>query len=440
MDTLSLEAKLEEFKDSILSESTLLYIDKDDEERNKSEEVFVKVFKEVLIASDGAVALELYNKNKNQIKIIITDIEMPNMNGIDFMKEVRKSNWDVPILVSLDLNNLSVLPQIIKLKVSDYIFKPVLHFTALKLCFSVLEQINHLKILEKQQQELSQFKGILDDQTLVSETDLAGNILYANDMFCDISGYSREELIGKQHNIIRHPDVSPRIFENLWSTIKSGKIWIGKIKNRAKDGTDYHVKATVFPILSSSGEILKYMASRYLITDEELEKQKLKKYIMSQRSEKIKNDQNQKELIQIEVDKAVSKSNIQTMQKMEQLSNAANEMKQEMLRLRALKEQASRRVITLEKDARAKEEKQEGLQKAYQLKMEKLHATTTQAYEKFDLVTKRNSALEEKFAKAQEGIKVMQGYVDEYRTKIEDLEDVIKSLETDIIELKGGGS
>jgi len=440
MDTLSLETKLEEFNDSILSESTLLYIDKDDEERNKSEEVFSKVFKEVLIASDGSVALELYNKNKNLINIIITDIEMPNMDGIDFMKEVRKSNWDVPILVSLDLNNLSILPQIIKLKVSDYIFKPVLHFTALKLCFSVLEQINHLKILEKQQQELSQFKGILDDQTLVSETDLAGNILYANDMFCDISGYSREELIGKQHNIIRHPDVSPRIFENLWSTIKSGKIWIGKIKNRAKDGTDYHVKATVFPILSSKGEILKYMASRYLITDEELEKQKLKKYIMSQRSEKIKNDQNQKELIQTEVDKAISKTNIQTMQKMEQLSTAANEMKQEMLRLRALKEQASRRVITLEKDARAKEERQEGLQKAYQLKMEKLHATTTQAYEKFDLVSKRNAALEEKFAKAQEGIKVMQGYVDEYRTKIEDLEDVIKSLETDIIELKGGGS
>ena len=111
-------------------------------------------------------------------------------------------------------------------------------------------------------------------------------------------------------------------------------------------------------------------------------------------------------------------------------------MKDEMLRLRTIKEHASKRVISLEKEAKLKEEKYEGLQKAYQLKIEKLHATTTQAYEKYELVNKRNDALEEKFGKAQEGIKVMQAYIDEYRSKIEDLEDVIRSLENDIIELK----
>jgi len=437
MDTLSQELNLEEFKDSILSESTLLYVENNEDEKNNALDIFKNVFKNVIIAADGLEASTLYTQNKDEINIILTSMDMPKINGIDFMKEIRKSSWDVPILACMELNNLSILPQVIKLKVADYIFKPVQCLTALKLFHSTLEQISHVQILEKQQQELSQFKSILDDQTLVSETDLSGNILYANDMFCEVSGYSRDELVGKPHNIIRHPDVSPRIFENLWSTIKSGKIWIGKIKNKTKDGSDYHVKATIFPILNSKGEIQKFMASRYLITDEELEKQKLKKFIMSQRTEKIKSDQSQKEIIKIEVDKAVAQSGMQNLKKIEQFNASANEMKKEVLRLRTLKEHASKRVISLEKDAKAKEDKYEGLQKAYQLKIEKLHATTKQAYEKFELVGKRNEALEEKFGKAQESIAVMQGYIDDYRSKIEDLEDVIRSLEGDIIELKG---
>ena len=437
MDTLNQELNLEEFKDTILSESTLLYIEDNEEERNAALDVFTKIFKKVITAKDGVEATELFHKNTDQINIILTNMEMPNKNGLEFMKEVRKTNWDIPILACLELDNLSILPQVIKLKVADYIFKPIQCITALKLFHSILEQINHVQILEKQQQELSQFKSILDDQTLVSETDLSGKLIYVNAMFSKISGYTKDELVGQSHNIIKHPDVSPQIFQKLWDSIKNGKVWIGKIKNKAKDGSDYHVKATIFPILNSKGEIQKYMGSQYVITDEELEKQKLKKFIMSQRSEKIKSDQNQKELIKNEVEKAVAKITIQNLQKIEQLNITTEDMKKEMLRLRTIKEHASKRVISLEKEARAKEEKYEGLQKAYQLKIEKLHAATTQAYEKFDLVGKRNDALEEKFGKAQETIKVMQTYIDEYRSKIEDLEDVIKSLEDDIIELKG---
>ncbi|NQY93868.1 MAG: PAS domain S-box protein, partial [Campylobacteraceae bacterium] len=416
MDTLNQELNLEEFKDTILSESTLLYIEDNEEERNAALDVFTKIFKKVITAKDGVEATELFHKNTDQINIILTNMEMPNKNGLEFMKEVRKTNWDIPILACLELDNLSILPQVIKLKVADYIFKPIQCITALKLFHSILEQINHVQILEKQQQELSQFKSILDDQTLVSETDLSGKLIYVNAMFSKISGYTKDELVGQSHNIIKHPDVSPQIFQKLWDSIKNGKVWIGKIKNKAKDGSDYHVKATIFPILNSKGEIQKYMGSQYVITDEELEKQKLKKFIMSQRSEKIKSDQNQKELIKNEVEKAVAKITIQNLQKIEQLNITTEDIKKEMLRLRTIKEHASKRVISLEKEARDKEEKYEGLQKAYKLKMEKLHTATTQAYEKFDVVGKRNDALVEKFGKAQETISVMQTYIDEYRS------------------------
>ena len=82
---------------------------------------------------------------------------------------------------------------------------------------------------------------------LVSKTDLKGTITYANDAFVDLSGFSREELIGKNHNLVRHPDVPPQAFEDLWRTIQDGLPWRGVVKNRAKNGDHYWVEAFVVP-------------------------------------------------------------------------------------------------------------------------------------------------------------------------------------------------
>ncbi len=83
---------------------------------------------------------------------------------------------------------------------------------------------------------------------LVSKTDLKGAITYANDAFVDLSGYSRDELIGKNHNVVRHPEMPPQAFEDLWVTVKEGRPWRGTVKNRSKDGGFYWVDAVVVPL------------------------------------------------------------------------------------------------------------------------------------------------------------------------------------------------
>lgn len=89
---------------------------------------------------------------------------------------------------------------------------------------------------------------ILDETSmLVSETDTKGIIVYADETFVKYSEYSLEELIGKNHNMIRHPDMPRAAFKELWDTIKNGKIWQGFVKNRTKSGKFYWVYATVFP-------------------------------------------------------------------------------------------------------------------------------------------------------------------------------------------------
>jgi len=96
---------------------------------------------------------------------------------------------------------------------------------------------------------------------LVSKTDLKGIITYANEAFVELSGFTREELIGKNHNIVRHPDMPPQAFEDLWRTIKAGLPWRGIVKNRAKDGDHYWVDAFVVPIREND-QITGYMSVR----------------------------------------------------------------------------------------------------------------------------------------------------------------------------------
>lgn len=113
---------------------------------------------------------------------------------------------------------------------------------------------------------LEQYKLALDASNIISITDNKGVIEYVNDEFCNISGYTKEELLGQPHNIVRHPDMPKKIFKDLWETISSGKIWKGVIKNRAKDGKEYVVDSTIMPIKDDSGIIKRYIGIRHDIT------------------------------------------------------------------------------------------------------------------------------------------------------------------------------
>ncbi|WP_163575580.1 methyl-accepting chemotaxis protein [Halomonas faecis] len=100
-----------------------------------------------------------------------------------------------------------------------------------------------------------------DEQLLISRTDLKGRITYANSHFVEVSGFDWEELYGADHNIVRHPDMPPPVFEDLWATLQKGDSWQGLVKNRCKNGDHYWVQATVTPIIED-GECLGYTSVR----------------------------------------------------------------------------------------------------------------------------------------------------------------------------------
>lgn len=108
------------------------------------------------------------------------------------------------------------------------------------------------------------------DQYLISKTDKKGRITYANPSFIEISGFPQDELIGKAHNLIRHPDMPPAAFQDLWDTLHAGKPWMGMVKNRRKDGGFYWVLANVTPI-TEEGVVTGYASVRIKPTREQIE-------------------------------------------------------------------------------------------------------------------------------------------------------------------------
>lgn len=255
-------------------ELTALYVE-DNLEIAEAVKGLLNIFiSKVDFAQDGEDGLAKFKSKKYDL--VLTDINMPKMNGIELIEHIREDDPHIPIIVISAHGEQEYMFKAIQAGIDGFILKPLEPEQFKKVLFKAIEKTLIYKEHNKNLSVLKQYQDITNRSSIISKTDPSGIITYANENFIKISEYTEDELIGRSHSVIRHPDYPKEFFKDMWHTISVKKEpWEGVIKNLSKNGKSYYVKTIIKPLLDDNGKVLEYIALRNDISEIMSEKKQL---------------------------------------------------------------------------------------------------------------------------------------------------------------------
>jgi PAS domain S-box-containing protein len=277
------------------SEYNILFVEDSLTVRKVVQKMLEKIFASVSVAKDGEEGwqqyVDYYNANEKTFDIVISDLEMPNMDGEALSQKILGFNCNQDVIVISGINDFSRVVDLINLGVKKFVAKPVEAEQLHEVLYQVVMKIRKQRLQEDEQAELAEYNEILkereerhlqdleaankslsdlaealDQSALVAKTDLDGLITYVNDRFCKVSGYDRDELIGQNHNLLNSGKMSTSFFMRLWNTITANKNYSGLFINRAKNGKIFYIDSFIKPLVDGDGEIKEFIAVSHDMT------------------------------------------------------------------------------------------------------------------------------------------------------------------------------
>lgn len=270
---------------NLLKKFTLLYVEDDDVIRVELSQLLSNFFSMVHVAKNGKEGLRTFLENQDEIDLILTDLNMPELNGIEMIKKIRTIDNKIPIIFATAHSDSDFLAEAIKLRVQEYIVKPIDVRYLLSLFNDIVSNLYQEFLLKQQREELEKYKEIINSNNIVIKTDTHLNIIYVNKLFCEISGFNSEELIGKELKYLKYQDMASDIYTNLYVNILNNKSWQGKLKNIKKDGTAFTTDAFVIPTLDETGDMTGAISIQRDITKELKKKRELVLALMKEKSD-----------------------------------------------------------------------------------------------------------------------------------------------------------
>ncbi len=266
---------------------TILVVNDNSDQLDLTQFILEQAGYKVLRAEHGAEGLKVATEKSPDL--VVSDVMMPVMNGIEMCRQIREVPHlhRVPVLLvsALRIDSESAVEGF-RAGADDYLEVPFeeLRFIAKveRLFERKRDEEAHIQLVKTQnalresRTELAYIRFALDESTIVVITDPEGRITYLNENFCEISKYSREELIGQDHRLLNGGYHPKKYFSDLWATIVSGNVWKGEMKNRAKDGSCFWVETTIVPVLGDDQKSQKFIAISHDITESKEAEESLK--------------------------------------------------------------------------------------------------------------------------------------------------------------------
>jgi PAS domain S-box-containing protein len=360
------------FNNSFLKKLNILFIESNKDDREHFSNILYKFFNNVIVCTTGKEGVEGFLEKRKDlfIDIIICDKTLEDIEGIEVLKEIRKIDLEIPFILTSSSIEVDALLIAIKYKASDYLCKP-LNVKDLIFC---IERVCHNKYHERlkalMQQDLEDLRTVVNEVALVARTDLDGNITFVNTYFCEVSGYTKDELIGQNYQILKDENTSNLIYTDLQEKVKSGIIWEGKLKNISKIEEEFYIYLTVLPITNKNNSLItELMWISFLTTDEELEEKKFKKKVVQNMYSNRRINNESREKIDELMNRISEYSNMKTSliaekQRASKFNSQINFYKKELEIIEEKVKETSvkasikiKQVLGLEKDVREKRDK-----------------------------------------------------------------------------------
>lgn len=404
-----------------LKTKNLLYVTEDNASIEKLTPLFDDAFKKVIYTKTYENIIENYFEKKEAripIDLLLFDIKSSN---VELLKQIRQKNQRIPIiLISDDYSEIKSV-ELINIKVSYCINKEFSLDELLAEFYSNIKQVARRK-----------FSAYIDQVAIVSRVDLEHNFIYINDMFANVSGYSKDEIIGKNDSILRYSDETTDVYTVIERTLSLGKSWHGVLKQKNITNDEFYVNTTIFPIFDHEQKVKEYLSIMFLVTNDSEKITQLKKYIISEKTKSMKMSKKLDKEIQEKIVMSIKKEQI----KNEDLKKFIYELESELKKAKYEKQEKTVRNAHLESELSEIKSKEHDDVIDFKTKLRKLAEINRLGTLERDELNNKIKSMDKKFDTAQENISTLQGYIDEYRKKIDDLQDVINSNEKDIMVLK----
>lgn len=400
-----------------LQKLTILYVEDDSTIREEFQTSIEKLFKEILVAKDGKEALEKFNENKNSIDLIISDINMPNMDGIELLKEIKKINTTVPFIFTTAYTDEKYLIEGIKNKVSDYFVKPAGLIEMIEKIEKVCEKKIYEQKIKHQENQTKEYFDLMNKVAIVYIFDNDGKLIFANDFLTELLGISdTSQLYGNDYRTIFYPDISKELLNEQWKKLQNGEIWKGKLKYLTQHNTAFFTNATIMSAHDDKDlSKKKFISVNFLTTKEENERKEFKKQLMY-------DIQEAKRIFRVAQEK------IDALNKEIEKYTDIDEKQKEYTQLKAKSLDSFQKLQTAEQKIKAVKNKFELLTQGVNSKISKIAVAIKNMKEDTDKNTK-------KIYKLKSDVKLRDQFIEKIKLDVEEKNHKIKNLE-DVLDLR----